>query len=76
MRAGALDVDFAVVGPVAATPTHPGAVPLGWEGFAATIAGTRVPVFALGGMRGADLDAAIAHGAHGIAMRRHAWPAG
>jgi thiamine monophosphate synthase len=31
-------------------------------------------VFALGGLHAGDLDTAIAHGAHGIAMRRHAWP--
>ncbi|MGE5168816.1 MAG: Nudix family hydrolase [Rudaea sp.] len=74
MHASALDLDFVVLGPVLATPTHPGAAPLGFDGFAKAAAGTRVPVFALGGMRPGDLDAAIAHGAHGIAMRRHAWP--
>jgi 8-oxo-dGTP diphosphatase len=73
-HACALDVDFAVMGPVRATPTHPDASPLGWSGFAAAIEGTRVPVFALGGMLPEDHDTAIAHGAHGIAMRRHAWP--
>ena len=76
MHASAIDVDFAVLGPVLATPTHPTVAPLGWEGFAAAVAGTRVPVFALGGLNASDLDVAIAHGAHGIAMRRHAWPAG
>jgi 8-oxo-dGTP diphosphatase len=75
-HASALGVDFVVMGPVLATPTHPDARPLGWEGFAAAIAGTRVPVFALGGMQRSDHDTAIAHGAHGIAMRRYAWPAG
>jgi 8-oxo-dGTP diphosphatase len=74
MHASALDVDFVVLGPVLATPTHPDAVPLGWSGFAAAVAGTRVPVFALGGLHRDDLDVAIAHGAHGVAMRRHAWP--
>jgi 8-oxo-dGTP diphosphatase len=73
-RAGELDVDFALVGPVAATPTHPDATPLGWNGFAATLAGTRVPVYAIGGLTPSDLDAAIDHGAHGVALRRHAWP--
>ena len=76
MRACALDVDFAVLGPVLATPTHPDARPLGFEGFAAAAAGTRVPVFALGGLRPGDLATALAHGAHGIAMRRYAWPSG
>ena len=74
MHASALDVDFAVLGPVLATPTHPDARPLGFGGFAATVAGTRVPVFALGGLRPEDLSLALAHGAHGIAMRRYAWP--
>jgi len=73
-RACALDVDCVVLGPVRATPTHPDAAPLGWDGFAKAAEGTRVPIYALGGLAVEDLDAAIAHGAHGIAMRRHAWP--
>ena len=72
-RAAAIGVDYALVGPVLATPTHPGATPLGWDGFARTIEHTRVPVYALGGLATADLDAALDHGAHGIAMRRGAW---
>lgn len=72
-RAGALDLDFAVLGTVAATPTHPQADPLGWEGFAAAITGTRVPVYALGGLGRDDLDAAVANGAQGVALRRAAW---
>jgi 8-oxo-dGTP diphosphatase len=75
MHASALDVDFVVLGPVLATPTHAGVTPLGWDRFADAVAGTRVPVFALGGLHREDLDIAIASGAHGIAMRRHAWPA-
>jgi 8-oxo-dGTP diphosphatase len=74
MRATDLDLDFAVLGPVLATPTHPDATPLGYAGFASAVDGTGVPVFALGGLTTADLDTAIAHGAHGVAMRRHAWP--
>ncbi len=72
-RAEALGVDYAVVGPVRATPTHPGAAPLAWDGFERAIAETRVPVYALGGLSSADLDAARDRGAHGIAMRRGAW---
>ena len=72
-RAGALGLDFAVLGPVLPTPTHSGAPALGWERFAA-IAGTApLPVFALGGLSRGDLDAAINHGAHGVALRRAAW---
>ena len=72
-RAAMLGVDYALAGPVLATPTHPDAVPLGWDGFARTIEHTRVPVYALGGLAPADLDTALDHGAHGIAMRRGAW---
>ena len=74
MRASALELDFVVLGPVLPTPTHADAVPLGWDGFAKAAAGTRIPVFALGGLAEDDMNAAIARGAHGIAMRRHAWP--
>jgi 8-oxo-dGTP diphosphatase len=72
-RAGELDLDFAVLGPVAPTPTHPDAVPLGWDGFAAIVAGARLPVYALGGLRGEDLLRATDCGAQGVALRRAAW---
>ena len=72
-RSARLGCDFAVLGPVRDTPTHPGARTLGWEGFAREIAGTRIPVYALGGLEGEDLPGAIDRGAHGIAMRRGAW---
>ena len=73
-HAGELGLDFVVLGPVFATPTHPGATTLGWERFATLVAETPLPVFALGGLEGDDLDKAIAHGAHGVALRRAAWP--
>jgi 8-oxo-dGTP diphosphatase len=72
-RAASLGCDFAVMGPVQPTPSHAAALPLGWEGFAREIAGTRIPVYALGGLRAEDLATAIDHGAHGVAMRRGAW---
>lgn len=72
-KAGLLGLDFAVLGPIVATPTHPHAVPIGWDGFAERIAWTRIPVFALGGMTAAHLNKAIDHGAHGVATRRDAW---
>jgi 8-oxo-dGTP diphosphatase len=74
-RAGALGLDFAVLGPVAPTPSHPGAPTLGWEGFTAIAAHAPLPIYALGGLGPADLPVAIAHGAHGVALRRAAWPA-
>jgi 8-oxo-dGTP diphosphatase len=73
-RAGALGLDFAVLGPVLATPTHPGARLLGWEGFGALAGESPLPVFALGGLDEGDVSIAITHGAHGVALRRAAWP--
>ncbi len=75
-RAGALGLDFALLGPVLPTPTHEGAAVLGWDGFAEVTAGATLPVFALGGLAHGDIDTAIAHGAHGVALRRGAWPSG
>lgn len=71
--ASRLGADFAVLGPVAPTPTHPGAAVLGWNGFTQCVADTTLPVYALGGMQSADLMEARQHGAHGIAMLRGAW---
>jgi 8-oxo-dGTP diphosphatase len=71
--AEALGVDFAVLGPVRATPSHPQAVLLGWERFREIARGTAVPVYALGGMVPGDLEQALSCGAHGIAMVRGAW---
>ncbi len=73
-HAGRLDLDFAVLGPVMQTPTHPGAAAMGWGSFARIASATRVPVFALGGLAAFDLDAAVEAGAHGVALRRGAWP--
>jgi 8-oxo-dGTP diphosphatase len=72
-RAEALGVDFVVLGPVRATPSHPHAVPLGWERFRDTARGAAVPVYALGGIVPRDLEQALSCGAHGIAMLRGAW---
>lgn len=72
-KAGRLALDFALLGPVAPTPTHPDAVALGWDGFTAAAAGASLPVFALGGLSRSDLDVAIDHGAHGVALRGGAW---
>jgi 8-oxo-dGTP diphosphatase len=73
-RAVELDADFALLGPVAATTTHPGAVPLGWGTFAALCEGAGLPVYALGGMRPADAATARVHGGRGIAAIRGLWP--
>lgn len=71
--ASRLSVDFAVLGPVMPTPTHPGAPTLGWKGFSQAVQDTTLPVYALGGLSPDDLDEARLSGAHGIAMLRRAW---
>jgi 8-oxo-dGTP diphosphatase len=75
VRASDLGVDFAVLGPVAPTPTHPGAAGLGWERFAELVKDCPLPVYALGGLKAAGLEIASRSGAHGISMMRGAWPA-
>jgi 8-oxo-dGTP diphosphatase len=71
--AARLGADFAVLGPVAPTPSHPGAPVLGWDRFAKLVRGRHFPIYALGGMRLMDRELAWMHGAHGIAMQRAAW---
>ena len=68
-----LGLDFAVLGSVRATPTHPDATPLGWDGFSKVAQGAHLPVYAIGGMRPADLAIAWSCGAHGVAMIRGSW---
>ena len=73
-HAAQLGCDFAVLGPLLPTPTHPGAAGIGWSGFEAMARGSAIPVFAIGGLCANDLyPAAWEHGAHGIAMLRGAW---
>jgi 8-oxo-dGTP diphosphatase len=72
-RAAMLELDFAVLGPVKPTGSHSGAPALGWEGFARIARGAPIPVYAIGGLRREDLDAARGAGAHGLAMIRGAW---
>lgn len=72
-HANDLGLDYALLGPVLPTLTHPGMEHLGWENFARLVAGSAIPVFALGGMTMDMLETAQAHGAHGIALMR-SWP--
>jgi 8-oxo-dGTP diphosphatase len=71
--AARLGVDFAVLGPVHATPSHPDTPVLGWDGFATIARDAPLPVLAIGGLVRGDLDVARGHGAHGVAMIRGAW---
>jgi 8-oxo-dGTP diphosphatase len=74
-HAMAVGMDFVVLGPVKPTASHPGAGTLGWEGFRRIADGASIPVYALGGLRPADLHDARRAGAHGLAMIRGSWNA-
>jgi 8-oxo-dGTP diphosphatase len=67
-QAEKLGLDYAVLGPVKATASHPDANPLGWTRFGELAAGRAMPIYAIGGLRRADLREARAHGAHGVAL--------
>lgn len=68
--AARLGLDFAVLSPVRATTSHPDVVGMGWQRFAEQVREAGVPVYALGGMREADLEQARACGAQGVAAIR------
>jgi 8-oxo-dGTP diphosphatase len=72
-QAERLGVDFAVLGPVRSTQSHPGAVPLGWGRFSALREGVSLPIYAIGGMRPADVATARRHGGQGVAGIRGLW---
>lgn len=68
-----LGFDAAVLAPVLPTASHPEAAVLGWEGFRERRGESPLPVYALGGLGPADLDAARAHHAQGVAGIRAYW---
>jgi 8-oxo-dGTP diphosphatase len=72
-HAAALGLDYALLGAVKQTTTHPDGKTLGWEGFAALATGLSLPVFALGGLEEGDMGAARRAGAHGVAAIRGVW---
>ncbi|KAF1708590.1 Nudix family hydrolase [Pseudoxanthomonas sacheonensis] len=72
--AQALGCDFAVLGSVLPTATHPDTSPLGWEGFARLRESVSLPIYAIGGLSPAHVAEARQHGAQGIAAIRALWP--
>lgn len=71
--AQAIGCDFAVVGTIKATATHPDAASLGWAGFAALREAVSLPLYAIGGLVPDDIVEARRHGAQGIAAIRGLW---
>jgi 8-oxo-dGTP diphosphatase len=67
------NLDFAVLGPIAPTRTHPGTIPLGFEAASRWIRDCALPVYGIGGLGLGDLEAAWQAGAQGIASMRAIW---
>lgn len=65
--ARAAGADFAVLGPVLPTRSHPGSAGIGWEAFAGLIEGLPLPVFALGGLGREHTETAWRAGGQGVA---------
>ncbi|MEZ5651059.1 MAG: Nudix family hydrolase [Burkholderiaceae bacterium] len=72
-RAAECGVDWVVLGPVRETASHPGATGIGWSAFERLAEQSRVPVYALGGVRTDDAERGFLAGAHGLAMIRDAF---
>lgn len=73
-HAESVGCDFAVLGPVRPTASHPGQPGIGWEAFALLREQVSLPIYALGGMSPADIADARAHGGQGVAAIRGLWP--
>ena len=71
--AQALGCDFAIVGPVRATPSHPGQPGIGWARFEQLRERVALPLYAIGGLTPGDIATARSHGAQGIAAIRGLW---
>ncbi|MBT0962879.1 Nudix family hydrolase [Denitromonas iodatirespirans] len=68
-----LGLDYAVLGHVNATPSHPSTPALGWQRFYDMTRLLPMPVFAIGGVSAEQMGVARAAGAHGVAGIRGHW---
>lgn len=59
--------DFAVLGHIFATPSHPAQPPLGWDAFARLREQVALPIYAIGGVGPDDLATSRLYGAQGVA---------
>jgi 8-oxo-dGTP diphosphatase len=72
-RARELGIDFVVLSPVKPTPSHPEAPHMGWHRFSVLARDAGLPVYALGGLRVADLVRCRTAGAQGLAAIGGLW---
>jgi len=69
-----LGCDFAVVGPLAATASHPDAAGMGWDAFERLRENVALPLYPIGGLLPSQVAEARRHGGQGIAAIRGLWP--
>lgn len=74
-HSAAIGADYATLGPVLPTPSHPEAEGMGWDRFTELADRAVLPVYALGGIGPDHLDRSIQAGAQGIAGISWWWPA-
>lgn len=67
-RAATLGADVVLASPVLPTAAHPVDQALGWDGLRALVAASPLPVYGQGGLKPADIGAARAVGALGVAV--------
>ena len=72
-HAQSLAADFAVLGTVCATPSHPRGETLEWPGFQELANSAGLPLFGIGGLGPSDVAAAREAGGQGIAAIRGLW---
>jgi len=72
--AQALGCDFALVGTIKPSASHPGRPGIGWDAFAGLREHASLPLYGIGGLGPDDVAEARRHGAQGIAAIRALWP--
>lgn len=74
-KAKKLGADFAVLGSIQPTTSHPGTVVLGWDSFAELNALKELPIYAIGGIKATDINRVLTAGGVGVAMITGIWDA-
>jgi len=65
--------DFAVLGSVKKTLSHPNLEPIGWKKFNKLVDNSNLPIYSIGGMTKNDIRSSFDCGAIGIASQRAIW---
>ncbi|HSH13277.1 MAG TPA: Nudix family hydrolase, partial [Desulfurivibrionaceae bacterium] len=75
-HAATIGADYATLGPVQPTQSHPERVAMGWARFETLVARAVLPVYALGGLGPEEQGRARQSGGQGVAGIRFWWPSG